>query len=53
MLQLFDDTVGTNRTQLGSAPGVGCVLLIPASPLSLPQREGSGSERGEIIPKTH
>lgn len=53
MLQLFDDTVGTNHTQVGSAPGVGCVLSIPASPMSLLQRGGSGSGRSDITPKPH
>lgn len=51
MLQLSDDTVGTTHTQLGSTPGVGCVLSIPASPMSLLQKGGSG--RNEITPKTH
>lgn len=53
MLQLFGDTVGTNHTQLGSAPGVGSMLAIPASPMSLSQKGGGGSGRAEITPKTH
>lgn len=47
----FDGKFGINHTQLGSAPGVFCVLSLPVSPRSLLEREGSGSRGVKLLQK--